>query len=48
MQCTPYSFGSQGFNVISMVNLPNFMHGAGGSYPTILPQLNVAQLLATS
>ena len=46
VQCTPYTFGSQGFNVISMVNLPNFMQGAGGSYPTTLPQLNVAQLLA--
>ena len=34
VQCNPYSFGSQGFNVISMVNLPNFMQGAGGSYPT--------------
>jgi len=45
VQCSPYSFGSQGFNVISMVNLPNFMQGAGGSYPTTLPQLNVAQLL---
>ena len=41
VQCNPYSFGSQGFNVISMVNMPNFMQGAGGSYPTILPQLNV-------
>jgi iron complex outermembrane recepter protein len=46
VQCDPYSFGSQGFNVISMVNLPNFMQGAGGSYPTTLPELNVAQLLA--
>jgi TonB-dependent receptor len=45
VQCSPYSFGSQGFNVISMVNLPNFMQGAGGSYPTTLPELNVAQLL---
>ena len=45
VQCSPYSFGSQGFNVISMVNLPNFMRGAGGSYPTTLPQLNVAQLI---
>ena len=27
VQCNPYSFGSQGFNVISMVNLPNFMKG---------------------
>ena len=46
VQCNPYSFGSQGFNVISMINLPHFMQGAGGSYPTILPQLNTAQLLA--
>ena len=46
VQCNPYSFASQGFNVVSMVNLPHFMHGAGGSYPTTLPQLNVAQLEA--
>ncbi len=46
VQCNPYSFGSQGFDVISMVNLPNFMQGAGGSYPTTLPQLNLGQLLA--
>jgi iron complex outermembrane receptor protein len=46
VQCNPYSFGSQGFNVISFVNLPNFLKGAGGSYPTALPQLNVSQLLA--
>ena len=46
VQCAPYSFGSQGFNVISMTNLPNFMQGAGGSYPTTLPVLNVAQLMA--
>src|SRR5208283_4171625 len=46
IQCSPYSFGSQGFNVISMVSVPNFMQGAGGSYPTTLPQLNLGQLLA--
>jgi TonB-dependent receptor len=46
VQCNPYSFGSQGFNVISMVSVPNFMQGAGGSYPTTLPQLNLGQLLA--
>jgi iron complex outermembrane recepter protein len=46
IQCSPYSFGSQGFNVISMVSLPNFMQGAGGSYPSTLPQLNLGQLLA--
>ncbi len=45
MQCSPYSFGSQGFNVISMMTLPNFMRGAGGSYPTTLPVLNAAQLI---
>jgi iron complex outermembrane recepter protein len=45
VQCNPYSFGSQGFNVISMMNLPNFMPSAGGSYPTTLPVLNVAQLI---
>jgi TonB-dependent receptor len=46
VQCDPYSFGSQGFNVISMINVPNFMQGAGGSYPSTLPQLNLGQLLA--
>jgi len=46
VQCNPYSFASQGFNVISMVNIPHFMQGAGGSYPKTLPQLNVSQLLA--
>jgi iron complex outermembrane recepter protein len=46
VQCAPYTFASQGFNVISMVNIPHFMQGAGGLYPTILPQLNVAQLEA--
>jgi TonB-dependent receptor len=45
-QCDPYSFASQGFNVISMISPPNFMQGAGGSYPSTLPQLDVAQLLA--
>lgn len=47
VQCNPYSFGSQGFNVVSMVSLPNFMQGAGGSYPSTLPRLNVGQLLAS-
>jgi TonB-dependent receptor len=46
VQCNPYSFGAQGFPVISMVTVPNFMQGAGGSYPTTLPELNVSQLLA--
>jgi iron complex outermembrane recepter protein len=46
VQCSPYSFGSQGFNVISFTSPPNFMQGAGGSYPMVLPQLNTAQLVA--
>jgi iron complex outermembrane recepter protein len=46
VQCTPYTFGGQGFNVISFTNPPNFLQGAGGSYPSVLPQLNVAQLFA--
>ena len=33
VQCEPYSFASQGFNVISFNSPPNFMQGAGGSYP---------------
>lgn len=46
VQCNPYSFGAQGFNVISFTSPPNFLQGAGGSYPTVLPKLNSAQLLA--
>ena len=33
VQCNPYTFGSQGFNVISFTSPPNFLQGAGGSYP---------------
>ncbi|HWX69531.1 MAG TPA: TonB-dependent receptor, partial [Steroidobacteraceae bacterium] len=46
VQCNPYTFASQGFNVISNVSIPHFMQGAGGSYPVVLPQLNASQLLA--
>jgi len=46
IQCAPYTFASQGFNVISFASPPNFLRGAGGSYPAVLPKLNVAQLLA--
>jgi iron complex outermembrane recepter protein len=46
VQCNPYSFGSQGFDVVQLMSLPNFMEGAGGSYPVVLPELNVGQLLA--
>jgi iron complex outermembrane recepter protein len=45
VQCNPYSFASQGYNVVSMMSIPNFMEGAGGSYPMVLPELNVGQLL---
>ncbi len=45
-QCDPYSFASQGFDVVSMINPPNFMQGAGGSYPTTLPQLDAQALMA--
>ena len=46
VQCTPYTFGAQGYDVISFMNPPNFMQGAGGSYPSTLPVLNVANLLS--
>ena len=46
VQCNPYSFGSQGFNVISFTNPPNFLRGAGGSFPSVLPRINTNQLLA--
>ncbi len=46
VQCSPYTFGSQGFNVISFTNPPNFMRGAGGSYPAVLPKLDTGQLMA--
>jgi TonB-dependent receptor len=45
VQCSPYTFGP-GFNVISFTSPPNFMQGAGGSFPMVLPRLNTAQLLA--
>ncbi|MDE2252403.1 MAG: TonB-dependent receptor [Gammaproteobacteria bacterium] len=45
-QCNPYTFASQGFNVVSMIKPPNFMQGAGGSFPTTLPQLDAQALLA--
>lgn len=46
IQPYPYSFASQGFNVVSMTSPPNFMHGAGGYYPTTLPKLDSGQLMA--
>jgi iron complex outermembrane receptor protein len=46
VQCNPYTFASQGLNVLSFTSPPNFLRGAGGSYPSVLPRLNTAQLLA--
>jgi|KBSMisStandDraft_5_1062788.scaffolds.fasta_scaffold16048_3 TonB-dependent receptor len=46
IQPSPYTFAAQGFNVISMTSPPNFMHGAGGYYPTTLPKLNSQELMA--
>jgi iron complex outermembrane receptor protein len=46
VQCNPYSFGSQNYNVISFTSPPNFLRGAGGSFPSVLPRINTNQLLA--
>jgi TonB-dependent receptor len=46
IQPAPYSFASQGFNVLTMTTVPNFMKGAGGSFPTTLPKLNSQALAA--
>lgn len=46
IQCGAYSFGSQGFNVLSLLSPPNFMQGAGGSFPGVLPAINMGQLFA--
>lgn len=40
------NFGQLGNNLISIVSLPNFMHGAGGSYPTNLVTFNIPQYIA--
>jgi len=41
----PINFGQLGNNVVSFTSLPNFMHGAGGSFPTTLVQFNVPNYL---
>ena len=46
INCSPYSFASQGFNALSLLSLPNFMQGAGGSYPAVLPAIDMGQLFA--
>lgn len=43
-QTSAYTFGSQGFNVLSLTQPPHFMQGSGGSFPGVLPLINVQQL----
>ncbi len=42
---SPISFGSLGSNVVSIISLPNFMQGSGGSFPMNLAQFNVQAYL---
>ena len=44
-QPAPITFATMGANVISTFNFPNFMEGAGGSFPKTLTLLNVQALL---
>jgi len=46
MGMDPITFGSLGSNVVSVVRLPNFMQGAGGSFPRVLPRFNTQAYLA--
>lgn len=41
----PITFGSLGANVISTAQFPNYMQGAGGSFPTTIAVFNVPALL---
>jgi iron complex outermembrane receptor protein len=42
---TPITFGSLGANVISYQHFPNYMQGAGGSFPHTVAAFNVQSLL---
>ena len=42
---TPITYGSLGANVISITNFPNYMQGAGGSFPTSVAVFNIPNLL---
>ncbi|MFT4077420.1 MAG: TonB-dependent receptor [Asticcacaulis sp.] len=42
----PITFATMNANVISTFNFPNFMEGAGGSFPTTMALLDVNALLA--
>jgi len=41
----PITYGSLGANVISFMSFPNYMQGAGGSFPTTIAVFNVQNLL---
>jgi TonB-dependent receptor len=41
----PITYGSLGANVISTTTFPNYMQGAGGSFPTTVAVFNVPNLL---
>lgn len=42
---TPITYGSLGANVISTTTFPNYMEGAGGSFPNTVAVFNIANLL---
>jgi iron complex outermembrane receptor protein len=42
----PITFGSLGANVVNFRNFPNYMQGAGGSFPTTVGYFNIQTLLA--
>ena len=41
----PITYGSLGANVISTTTFPNYMQGAGGSFPTTVAVFNIPNLL---
>jgi iron complex outermembrane receptor protein len=41
----PITYGSLGANVISFKTFPNYMQGAGGSFPTTIAAFNIPNLL---
>jgi iron complex outermembrane receptor protein len=43
---TPITFGSLGGNVISITNFPNYMQGAGGSFPHTIAVFNIPAMLS--
>ena len=43
---TPITFGSLGANVISITTFPNYMQGAGGSFPHTIAVFNIPAMLS--